>query len=251
MSKNFELLYQAGKAAEMLRAEVEPAEPTALPEVSNSVPALYIEGMAKDEVSKLVHRLFFLPGADAPRAVVFTGTDRGHGCTWMCAHVGEVLASQTPGTVCLVDCNPFSASLHKELNISNHHGLSEALMGDDPIRDYAKQTSRQNLWVVSCGGSRQMAERMLTSDRMRARISQLRAQFDYVLMDVAALNVCNHGMVLGGVADGVVLVLKANTARRDSARENIQQLQASNVKVLGAVLNQRTFPIPQRIYRRL
>lgn len=251
MSKNFELLYQAGKAAEMLHAEVEPAEPAALPEVSNSVPALPLEGMAKDEVSKLVHRLFFLPGADAPRTVVFTGTDRGYGCSWMCAHVGEVLASQTPGTVCLVDCNPFSPSLHEELNMSNHHGLSDALMGDDPIRDYAKQTSRQNLWIISCGGSRQTSERMLTSDRMRARISQLRAQFDYVLMDVAALNVCNHGMVLGGVADGVVLVLKANTARRDSTRENIQQLQASNVKVLGAVLNQRTFPIPQRIYKRL
>ena len=135
--------------------------------------------------------------------------------------------------------------------MSNHHGLSDALVGDDPIRDYAKQTSRQNLWLISCGASMEITERMLSSDRMRARISQLRAQFDYVLMDVAALNTCNHGMVLGGLADGVVLVLKANIARRDSARENIQQLQASNVKVLGAVLNQRTFPIPQRIYKRL
>jgi Mrp family chromosome partitioning ATPase len=251
MSKNFELLYQAGKAAEMLHAEVEPAEPSALPEVSTSVPALQIEGMAKDEISKLVHRLFFMPGADAPHNVVFTSTDRGHGCSWMCAHVGEILASQTPGTVCLVDCNPFSSSLHQEFNMSNHHGLSDALVGDDPIRDYAKQTSRQNLWLISCGASMEITERMLSSDRMRARISQLRAQFDYVLMDVAALNTCNHGMVLGGLADGVVLVLKANIARRDSARENIQQLQASNVKVLGAVLNQRTFPIPQRIYKRL
>jgi Mrp family chromosome partitioning ATPase len=251
MSKNFELLYQVGKAAEMLHADVEPAEPTALPEVSTSVPALEIDGMARDEVSKLVHRLFFLPGADAPRHVVFTGTDPGHGCTWMCAHVGEVLASQTPGTVCLVDCNPFSASLHHEFNMENHHGLSDALVGDEPIRDYARQTSRKNLWLVSCGSSTETSQRLLTSDRMRARISQLRAQFDYVLMDVASLNTCNHGMVLGGLSDGVVLVLKANTARRDSARENIQQLQASNVNVLGAVLNQRTFPIPESIYKRL
>ncbi len=251
MSKNFELLYQAGKAAGMLRAEVEPAEPTALPEVSTSVPALKIDGMARDEVSKLVHRLFFLPGADAPRHVVFTGTEQGHGCTWMCAHVGEVLASQTASTVCLVDCNPFSSTLHHEFNMENHHGLLDALVGEDPIREYAKPTSRENLWVLSCGASSETSERLLTSDRMRARISQLRAQFDYVLMDVAALNICNHGMVLGGLSDGVVLVLKANSARRDSARENIQQLQASNVKVLGAVLNQRTFPIPERIYKRL
>jgi Mrp family chromosome partitioning ATPase len=251
MSKNFELLYQAGKAAEMLHADVEPAEPAALPEVSTSVASLRIDGMARDEVSKLVHRLFFLPGPEAPRHVVFTSTDPGHGCTWMCAHVGEVLASQTTGSVCLVDCNPFSSSLHREFNMENHHGLSDALVGDDAVRGYAKQTARHNLWLVSCGSSRETSERLLTSDRMRARMSQLRAQFDYVLMDVAALNISNHGMVLGGLSDGVVLVLKANSARRDSARENIQQLQASNVNVLGAVLNQRTFPIPEGIYTRL
>lgn len=83
------------------------------------------------------------------------------------------------------------------------------------------------------------------------RMSELRAEFDYVLMDVAPLNVCNHGTVLGGLSDGVVLVLKANSSRRDSTYEITQQLQASNVHMLGAVLNQRTFPIPERIYNLL
>jgi Mrp family chromosome partitioning ATPase len=83
------------------------------------------------------------------------------------------------------------------------------------------------------------------------RISELRSEFDYVLMDVAPLNSCNHSMFLGGLSDGVVLVLKANSSRRDSTREAIQQFQDANVRVLGAVLNQRTFPIPERIYKRL
>jgi Mrp family chromosome partitioning ATPase len=58
-------------------------------------------------------------------------------------------------------------------------------------------------------------------------------------------------VVLGHLVDGVALVLKANSSRRDSARDIIQLLQSSNVRVLGAVLNQRTFPIPERIYNRL
>jgi len=63
------------------------------------------------------------------------------------------------------------------------------------------------------------------------------------------VNTCNHSAIFGGWSDGVVLVLKANSSRRDSTREAIQQMQASNVRMLGAVLNQRTFPIPQRIYK--
>ncbi len=70
-------------------------------------------------------------------------------------------------------------------------------------------------------------QELLTSDRMRTRISELRSQFNYVLMDVASFNACNHAMVFGGLADGVVLVLKANSTRRDATRETMQQLQAS------------------------
>jgi Mrp family chromosome partitioning ATPase len=134
--------------------------------------------------------------------------------------------------------------------VKNHHGLADALLGDGPIRQYATQL-RQNLWLVSCGASCENALGLLTSDRMRRRVAELSAEFDYVLFDVAPLNAANHGVVLGHLVDGVVLVLKAHASRRDSTRETIQSLQASKVKVLGAVLNQRTFPIPERIYNRL
>ncbi len=121
---------------------------------------------------------------------------------------------------------------------------------DGPIREYATQL-RQNLWLVSCGASSESALGFLTSDRMRRRVAELSAEFDYVLFDVAPLNASNHGVILGHLTDGVVIVLKAHATRRDSTRETIQGLQASRVKVLGAVLNQRTFPIPEKIYNRL
>jgi Mrp family chromosome partitioning ATPase len=86
---------------------------------------------------------------------------------------------------------------------------------------------------------------------MRLRLAELRAEFDYVLLDVAALTDSNDAMLLGGSADGVVLVLKANTSRRESARKSMQDLENAKARVLGAVLNQRTFPIPQSIYNKI
>jgi Mrp family chromosome partitioning ATPase len=46
-------------------------------------------------------------------------------------------------------------------------------------------------------------------------------------------------------------MLKANSSRRDTARKAMQELQTGNVRALGAVLNQRTFPIPEALYKRL
>ena len=91
----------------------------------------------------------------------------------------------------------------------------------------------------------------MASGGLRQRLTELRSQFDYVLIDVAPTNTCNDGIVLGSSSDGIVLVLKANSTRRDIARKALQELRAANLPILGAILNQRTFPIPDNIYNRL
>jgi Mrp family chromosome partitioning ATPase len=57
--------------------------------------------------------------------------------------------------------------------------------------------------------------------------------------------------MLGQASDGVVLVLAEQETRKESARQAIEELRKSSVRILGAVLNKRTFPIPQKIYDRL
>jgi len=252
MSKNFELLYQMGKMPDVLQSDAKPAlEVVPAADLSKSTPTLEIEGVARTEVTKLVHRLFLTGATDGPRHVVFSGTEMGNGCTWMCVRAAEILASQVGNSVCVVDCNLSSPSLHEQFGVENHYGLADALMGDGPIRQFARPLSRQNLWLVSCGATGADTQQLLASGRMRSRIAELRAEFDYVLLDVAPMNTSNHTMTFGSLLDGVVLVIKANTTRRDSAREAVQQLRASNVRVLGVVMNQRTFPIPESIYKRL
>jgi len=80
---------------------------------------------------------------------------------------------------------------------------------------------------------------MLGSDRMRSRLTELRMAFDYVLIDAPPLNACNDAVILGALSDGVVLTLKANSSRRETAKKAVQELAAANVRTLGAVLNQR------------
>ena len=256
MSRNFELMSQAGRMHEILESQVEQvpvhvAAHVVPPPVEDTFPAisfLEMSGTVRDEVGKLVQNLFLLP--QGPRRVVFSGTESGSGCTWMCAHAAEALAAQGRGSVCVVDCNLRSPGMHQQFRTENHHGLSDALTGAGPVREYARRLSR-NLWLLSCGSSAEAGVTMLGSDRMRARLAELHNAFDYVLIDAAPLNGCNDAIVLGGLTDGVVLMLKANSSRREIARKALNDLQHANVRTLGAVLNQRTFPIPEALYKRL
>jgi len=86
---------------------------------------------------------------------------------------------------------------------------------------------------------------------MKARIAELRKEFDYVLIDAPPLNSYSDGLVLAHLSDGVVMVLEANATRREAALRVAEDLRAKQVRVLGAVLNKRTFPIPDSLYHRV
>ena len=268
MSRNFELLQNIGKEQEYFQAgdvlsepvTVPLAQPQAEPGTAFTAAALpagtdtsqcSTESSQLTELAKLVQRVFLLPGNESHRTVVFTSSDSGNGCSWICARVGELLASQVTGSVCLVDANLHSPTLHQQFGVSNHHGLSDALRLSGSIRGYATQVSRRNLALVSCGSEQKEAQGLVSSDRMRVRLHELRSEFDYVLVDCPSMDVGNEAISLGAVADGIILVLKANTTRKERARGAVQELQNAKVRILGAVLNQRTFPIPDAIYKKL
>ena len=92
---------------------------------------------------------------------------------------------------------------------------------------------------------------LLNSELMSARIAELRSEFDYVLIDVPPLNSYSDGLVLAHLSDGLVMVLEANATRREAALRVAENLRAKQVRVLGAVLNKRTFPIPDSLYHRV
>ena len=255
MSRNFELLQRIGREQALYTTPSEAeTEPYAEEPVVFTLPVaspLAMKAGELEEFTKLVQRLFIMPGNESTRTVVFAGTERGNGCSWVTARVAEVLASQVSGSVCIVDANLRRAGLHTQFSAENQSGLSDALLRSDPVRSFARNLGRPNLWMLSCGSASEEAQNLVPTDRMRLRLSELRAEFDYVLLDVAALSEANDAVLLGCGADGVVLVIKANASRRESARKATQDLQTAKARVLGAVLNQRTFPIPQSIYNKL
>lgn len=199
------------------------------------------------EIGRLVDSLFHLRPR-APRLVAFTGPESNVGCSWLCARVAETLAARVQEPVCIVDCNVHSPNLHRQFHIENHHGLADALKGCEPMHKYAHALSRSNLFIVSSGSTPSSSQSKLVSDGMRERLTELKKTFGYVVLDVAPLEVSHDAIVLGRWADGVVLVLRANVSQRETAQKSLQDLRAADVAVFGAVLNQRTFPVPARLY---
>jgi protein-tyrosine kinase len=256
MSKNYELIQQADIRLDVPALSQPTTNPLSSPADKKNENAktmrLYLDdNVTREESFKLVQNVFLRRGEGSPRVVVFAGIDSGNGCSAICTYTAETLASQKLGTVCLVDANLRSPSLPEHFGISNHYGLTDALSTQGAIRDFATLVVPDNLWLLSCGSLASESPRFLNSANLKSRIAELRAEFDYVLIDTPPLNSYADGIAIGQLADGLVLVLEANATRREAAGKVTENLRAAQIKILGAVLNKRTYPIPRALYNRL
>jgi Mrp family chromosome partitioning ATPase len=252
MSRNFELMRKLGRDFE------EKSVPRPRPVISNEPerqrPAgtrFDLSQMAREETLRLVQRLFLQQPQKGPRAILFAGIEQGTGCSQICLLVAEILRSAVSGSICLVDANFRSPSLPSLLGTTNGYGLTDALLEDGPVETFVRPLNISNAWLLSCGSLGPSSLNLLNSQRMKARFEELRMQFDYVLVDAPSLSRYADATALGRLTDGVVLVLEANSTRKETALNVMENLRAAQIQVLGAVLNKRTFPIPELLYRRL
>jgi len=210
-----------------------------------------IEAIAREEEFKLVQRVFPGTSQGLPRVALFASLEGESGCGSICARAAKILASRAEGPVCVVDANFQMPSLHEYFGMENVTGLAEATVESGPIQNFAQQIPEYDLWLMSSGKSVTQSQFPPMAEGLRTRIKELRDTFRYVVIHSGPLRLQTSAMLLSRWTDGVVLVVEANSTRKEAARRVKDNLAAANVNVLGVVLNNRAFPIPDAIYRRL
>jgi hypothetical protein len=245
MSRNFELLQRVAKD-DVLHLSSKPV----LVSQKASIAIPFKKEFPSSEITKLVQRLFSpATNAGGPKVVSFSGIARDDRSSWICARAAEALSEQADSSICVVDGNLWSPQLHVHLSAVNSMGWAEALSTRDSIRNFAMPLNRPNLWLIPGGQCK--AGMHFSRESYRERFAELRETFGYILISAPALAREIDATLLGQLADGVALIVEANHSRRDTVRRAKEQLESAQVRLFGAVLDQRTFPIPEKLYRRL
>ncbi len=199
---------------------------------------------AREQILRLVRQVFAPGRQGANRQVVFSAVDGGTEAAQVCRHAARALAEQVQASVCLVaspddDDEPV---VHRT-RIDN--SLDDWSLGK--LRRRCRELS-ENLWRLP---QEDFWSDHADDNALRNRWGQLRLEFDYTILEGPPLGTSSDSALLGAAADGVVLLLEANVTRRVAAQKAKEMLQHWNARVLGVVLSERTFPIPERLYHRL
>ena len=89
------------------------------------------------------------------------------------------------------------------------------------------------------------------STQFRGMLNRLRETFDLILIDAPPATDYADGLVLGSKVDGIVLVAAAEETRWQAMQDVSRRVELMGGQVLGMILNNQRYHIPQAIYDRI
>ena len=212
------------------------SEEESAPEVGGWNP----EDFAREQIRGLVRRVFFSNVERPVRQVVFSALDPETDVKSICRQVGEALALETAGSVAVVGGDPQALRDPENCRLKNHDRSPS-------LRQKATRL-RANLWLLPAA---EKDGRRRSTTSLHAYQGAICGEFEYSILEGPPAGESNEATSMAQFADGIILVLSASNTRRVVARKIKEMLDATQARVLGTVLTDRLFPIPERIYRRL
>jgi hypothetical protein len=197
------------------------------------------EDFGREQIRSLVRQVFFAKRERLVRQVVFSAFDPQTDVKSICLRVGVALALETEGSVTVVGDHP-QILRDTETNLPK-------IDGSVPLRQAATRL-RGNLWLVP-GSAKDESRRATPS--LHSYLGEMRKEFEYSILEGPPAGESNETAAMAQFADGIILVLSAHRTRRIVARKAKERLEAGQARILGVVLTDRVFPIPEGIYRRL
>jgi capsular exopolysaccharide synthesis family protein len=116
-------------------------------------------------------------------------------------------------------------------------GLSELLTGHRAVEELIQPTYMDNLFLLSSGALPPNPADLLGSRKMRAILSQLQEQYDYILLDTPPVLPVSDAVLLSTMVDGVVMVVSARSSPKQLVREACSRLRYARANILGTMLN--------------
>ena len=188
-------------------------------------------------------------GDEPPRVVVVTSPGPGEGKSSTSANLA-LLASRTGHgagvRVVLVDADMRKPTIARYFNVSAEVGLSDVLTGRVDLVDAVQGVAGEQLVVLTSGRTPSNPSELLDSPVMEEVLNKLAHAFDLVIVDTPPMLAVTDALVVGALADGVILVARMRATTRQALHKSLEGLDRIKANILGLVVNGSVDPEDRR-----
>ena len=198
-------------------------------------------------------------GSQKAKVLLLTGESPGVGKSLISANLAEVF-TQLNKKVLLIDADMRMGELHKVFGMSQYDGLADYLLLDDnslqlnqlsksadaqimndvsdfSIENFIHSSGVDHIDFMPRGKHPSDPESLLISEKFDTLLTELKSQYDYIIIDSPPLLAASDAMVLAQHADKVLMVTRYDDSIEKQLIYAIKQMHESNIQVDGIILN--------------
>jgi polysaccharide biosynthesis transport protein len=181
-----------------------------------------------------------LLSSDRPvRVITISSTSPSDGKSTVSSHLAW--AAVTMGKkVLIIDTDLRRPQVHLWFGLQNMRGLSNAITQEDAeVRQFIQESPQDaNLHVLTAGPTPPAPGRLLSSNKMRQFIDQLRQDYDFIICDAPPVLGFADAKLTAAHTDGLMLVVGLGKTDRSSLSQIMDELRSgSHAPVLGIIAN--------------
>lgn len=177
----------------------------------------------------------FADAGSTTRVIVMTSAMPGEGKTTTTANLAITMA-ESGARVALVDADLRRPRLADVLGLEGAVGLTDVLIGRAALADVTQPWGRGTLDVVPAGQVPPNASELLGSARMHELVDDLRARYDYVLLDAPPVLPVTDAAVLSRIVDGAIVAAAVGKTTKARFAEAVETLHRIGSRVVGVTL---------------
>lgn len=175
------------------------------------------------------------------RIIGVTSSLRGEGKSTTSINLAYTIA-QTGKKVLLIEGDMRLPTVAKVVELQPSPGLSNLLVGASTENDVIQKQTKLggSLHVVTAGDIPPNPSELLGSEQMLRVLQRFSEDYQYIVVDLPPVGAVADALVMAKRVDGMVVVVRQNYCARQDLANTMQQLQLSDVKILGLVMSRAT-----------
>ena len=170
------------------------------------------------------------------RVLLVTSIHPGEGKSTTALNLAAAIA-QTGATAVLVDSDLRRPTVHSNLSLPRGPGIRDVLTRNGAFRDIVRPGPIPGLFALTSGGAAENPAELMGCEEMRTLLKDLRESYDWVVVDAPPVGGMADALIIGGLVDGIILVIEGDRTTRAVATDGVAQLTSVGGRLLGAIIN--------------
>jgi capsular exopolysaccharide synthesis family protein len=188
-----------------------------------------------EQFRTLRSRLYRMRETQPLQTILISSAIPAEGKTLVSSNLAYALVRQPGCRVLLIDADLRSPRIHTLLGAPAAPGLADYLQGTAAEFKIVQRSSEDGLCFIPAGNHVTHPSELISSDRMNQFLDRLRPAFDWIIIDSPPALPVADASVLGGLVDGVLFVVRANSTPSEASQKACKELRDAHI--LGVVLN--------------